>query len=97
MNKKTKISKGFKINNLMLANAHRKYYVTNIMGGITEQDFRFELLNQKIGEGKKMYFVSDALVILSPIGAKKLFLKLRDCLQVWENERGIIDVKGDRL
>ena len=74
---------------------HTKYYVTNIAGGMTDQDFRFELLNEKLrkDEENEWEYVSDGLIILSPFGAKKLFLVLKDSLDVWENEKGKIDTE----
>ncbi len=72
---------------------HRKFYVTNIVGGLTDQDFRYELLNEKIkNEATNGWgYVSDAMIILSPAGAKRLFEVLKKNLAVWEDEKGVID------
>jgi len=47
-----------------------KHYVTNIKGGLTTQDFRYELMNEKIydEEADEWTYIADALVILSPRG-----------------------------
>ena len=77
---------------------HHKYYVTNISGGLTDQDFRFELLNEKIRETSKRdnqwKFISDAMIILTPTGAKRLFEELKKHLEVWENENGKIETES---
>ncbi|MBD3203944.1 DUF3467 domain-containing protein [Candidatus Woesearchaeota archaeon] len=76
-----------------------KYYVTNIDGGLTEHDFRFELMNEKLKEGKKWCYVSDAMVILSPIGAKRLLCLLNELVNEYEKENGSIDIdiKEDKV
>lgn len=70
-----------------------KYYVTNVKGGLTNHDFRFELLNERIGNKKDWSYVSDALVILSPIGAKRLLSLLKEMVDVYEKEKGKIDTQ----
>lgn len=72
-----------------------KVYATNVTGGITNQDFRFELLNEKIYDGKEWVLLSDALVILSPLGAKKLFNLLKQMIETYEKEKGEINVDLD--
>lgn len=67
-----------------------KFYATNVHGGLTTQDFRFELLNEKVEDESGWHFISDALVILSPTAAKKLFNILKECIKVYEEEHGVI-------
>ena len=74
---------------------HKKYYVTNVSGGITDQDFRFELLNEKIKDSKTNWkYISDSMIILTPVGAKRLFEELKKNLDIWENENGKISVES---
>lgn len=72
-----------------------KYYVTNIHGGETTQDFRYELMNEKVydADDEEWNYVSDALVILSPVAAKRLLLKLSEDIQSYEEEHGEIETK----
>ena len=75
----------------MRAPSHKKFYVTNIKGGVTSQDFRFELLNEKLKDDKDdEAYVSDALIILTPIGAKRMFAVLKDSIELYEKEHGEI-------
>ena len=67
-----------------------KYYVTNVKGGLTNQDFRIELLNEKIKEKNSWFFISDAMLILSPVGAKRLLNLLKELVETHEKEKGII-------
>ena len=69
-----------------------KHYVTNIAGGVTTQDFRYELMNEKIydEEENKWTYVADSLLILSPVAAKRLLIKLTDDMNVHEREHGEI-------
>ncbi|MDV0446514.1 hypothetical protein MsAg5_03560 [Methanosarcinaceae archaeon Ag5] len=71
-----------------------KFYVTNIAGGATDQDFRYELLNEKSydSENEKWNYYSDGLLILSPVGAKKLWNKLSADINLYEREHGIISM-----
>ncbi len=69
---------------------YSKIYVTNVEGGLTSHDFRFELLNEKIEQNKKWIYVSDGLLILTPIGAKRLMKKLEASINVYEKEHGTI-------
>jgi hypothetical protein len=78
---------------IMRSPTFMKFYVTNITGGLTDQDFRFELLNEKIELDDEWYAISDGLIILSPQGAKKLFIKLEECIKLYEAENGAIDIK----
>ena len=74
-----------------------KFYVTNVRGGLTDHDFRFELLNEQIQDKEdKWCFVSDCMIILSPIGAKRLHNLLKDCIEVYEKEKGVIDSSESR-
>lgn len=76
---------------VMRALSHKKYYVTNVVGGVTDQDFRFELLNEKISTHKTNWrYISDAMIILTPIGAKNLLELLQKNIDIWENEKGKI-------
>lgn len=95
MNKKIQ-NKQIEKSAILRAPSHKKYYVTNISGGLTDQDFRYELLNEKIKDGKTKgwEFVSDAMIILTPMGAKKLFESLKKSLDIWENEHGKIDTES---
>lgn len=83
---------------ILRAPTHQKYYVTNIRGGATSQDIRFELLNEKIkGEKDEIVFISDALIILTPIAAKRLSRKLAEAISETEKRLGPIpdDVEQD--
>jgi len=71
-----------------------KYYVTNVKGGLTNQDFRIELLNEKLKEENTWAYISDALIICSPIGAKKLYNLLKDMVTTYEKEKG--EIKLDK-
>ena len=74
-----------------------KFYVTNIRGGLTDQDFRFELMDEQLLDKKDEWcYVSDAMIILSPVGAKRLFNRLKECIEVYEKEKGIIETKDTR-
>lgn len=77
----------------------QKFYVTNVEGGMSNQDFRFELMNEKFidkeGEGEAL--VSDALLILSPIAAKKLFEKLGKNLELYQKKFGKIETSLDDI
>lgn len=70
-----------------------KLYATNVIGGLSSQDFRFELLNEKIrGENKEWIYVSDGLLILSPIGAKRFLVALQQAVNVYEKQNGPIPI-----
>lgn len=73
-----------------------KYYATNIIGGLTEHDFRFELLNEKMESDEGWCVVSDALVIFSPKAAKKIHMKLDEYLKLFEAENGKIDITENK-
>ena len=91
--------KKIKESSVFRAPNHKKYYVTNIVGGLTDQDIRFELLNEKIRDDKKASwnYIADAMVIFTPLGAKRLFEDLKKYLDVWENEKGkIVIPKSDK-
>ncbi|MCJ7773795.1 MAG: DUF3467 domain-containing protein [Desulfobacterales bacterium] len=74
-----------------------KHYVTNIIGGLTTQDFRYELMNEKIydEEEDEWTYISDALLILSPVAAKRLFVKLTEDIELYEREHGEIFTEFD--
>lgn len=69
-----------------------KHYVTNIAGGFTTQDFRYELMNEKVydEEEDEWTYVADALLILSPVAAKRLLIKLTDDVNFYERGHGEI-------
>lgn len=95
------MSKKEEINDSTVVRApnHKKYYVTNVVGGLTDQDIRFELFNEKITNEKSTgwRYISDAMIILTPVGAKKLFLELKRNLDVWENENGKIEIDTEDI
>ena len=74
---------------------HIKYYVTNVVGGLTDQDFRFELLNEKVKDDTKSEwnYIADAMIILSPIGAKRLVTQLTKYIEIYESEKGVIETE----
>lgn len=74
-----------------------KYYVTNIKGGLTTQDFRYELMNEKIydEEEKEWTYIADAMIILSPTAAKRLFDILANNIELYEREHGEIPTEFD--
>ncbi len=69
-----------------------KHYVTNIVGGLTNYDIRFELLNEKVKDEDGWHGISDALIILTPVAAKRLFKMLEEILDLYEAENGDIDI-----
>lgn len=77
---------------IMRSPSFEKIYATKVMGGLTTDDFRFELLNEKMEGDDGWVAVSDAMVILSPKGAKDLYKKLEDCIELYEDENGPIEV-----
>lgn len=74
---------------------YTKYYVTNIKGGLTTQDFRYELMNEKVldGDSNKWVYVSDALLILSPAAAKKFYEAIKKDIELYEREHGLIQTE----
>ncbi|AKB67394.1 DUF3467 domain-containing protein [Methanosarcina mazei] len=85
---------------IAISRAHNfsKYYVTNIDGGLTNQDFRYQLMNEKLydQEDKEWLYIADALVILSPIAAKKMFNKLAKDLDTYEAKHGTIQTDFEK-
>ena len=75
----------------------QKYYATNVIGGLTEADFRFEVLNEKTLTDEGWAYVSDALVILNPKAMKKLYLLLEKAVKFHEQTKGAIDVADSPL
>lgn len=67
-----------------------KYYATNCHCGLTNQDVRIEFMNEKIKENGDWIMLIDCLVILSPIGAKKLSQKLNEVVSTYEEKHGEI-------
>jgi len=70
-----------------------KIYATNLIGYWTEYDFRIELFNEKINaaakEGKEEWtFISEGLVIMTPLAAKKLNKLLTEKIGEYESEKG---------
>lgn len=76
---------------IMRSPSFEKIYATKVMGGLTTDDFRFELLNEKMEGDEGWVAVSDAMVILSPKGAKDLYNKLGECIELYEDEKGPIE------
>lgn len=85
---------------LSISRAHNftKYYATNIDGGLTNHDFRYQLMNEKFynEESKEWLYIADALIILSPVAAKKLFNKLEKDIDTYEAEHGIIQTNFEK-
>jgi hypothetical protein len=77
----------------MRTHSHKKYYVTNIIGGLTSQDIRFELLNEILESEEGRHYVADAMIILSPIGAKRLQKELNESIKKYESENGTIPLE----
>jgi hypothetical protein len=75
----------------------QKYYATNVLGGLTEADFRFEVLNEKTLTDEGWSYVSDALIILNPKAMKKLYLLLEKAVKFHEQRKGAIDVSDSPL
>jgi len=82
---------------LARAPTHKKYYVTNVRGGSTSQDIRFELLNEKMETKEGVIYIADAQIILNGIGAKRLKHFLDSAIKKFEEENGPIkmDPKKD--
>lgn len=78
-----------------------KIYATRIRGGLTSHDFRFELMNEKVKMNEKdpWTLVSDGMVILSPIGAKRFLVDLQKSVEEFERINGPIPLepKKDRV
>jgi len=72
----------------------QKYYATTVRGGLTDQDFRFEFINEQITDGKKWQYISDCLLIMSPRCAKTMSIILADALRLYEREHGAIRLPG---
>lgn len=74
----------------------QKLYGTNLVGGGTQYDFRFELFNEKIkiDANKGWSYISDALIILTPQAAKKLFTILDKYVKEFEKDHGTIEDPG---
>lgn len=71
----------------------QKFYGTNLVGGGTKYDFRFELFNEKIKiqPNKDWSYISDALIILTPQAAKKLYSKLDKYIKKFEKDHGTLE------
>jgi hypothetical protein len=81
---------------ILRAPTYVKYYVTNVKGGTTLQDFRFELMNEKIkAEDDNVIFITDAQIILSPIGAKRLLMLLSASVAEYESKKGEISLESN--
>lgn len=70
-----------------------KLYATNVRGGPTNQDFRFHVMNEKLKDEDGWHFVSDALIILTPVAAKNLKAFLDTFLDAYEKDHGPIKTK----
>jgi hypothetical protein len=77
---------------VLRAHNFQKLYGTNLVGGGTQYDFRFELFNEKIkiDANKSWSYISDALIILTPQAAKKLFTILDKYVKEFEKDHGTI-------
>ncbi len=77
---------------VLRAHNFQKLYGTNLVGGGTQYDFRFELFNEKIkiDANKGWSYISDALIILTPQAAKKLFTILDKYVKEFEKDHGTI-------
>jgi len=75
---------------------HTKYYATNAFIGHSTQDIRIDFCNEKFSDekNKKFAYVVDTTVILSPKGAKKLLLALKNCVEEFEKKHNSINL-GD--
>lgn len=67
-----------------------KSYATNCHCGITNQDIRIEFTNEKIYDGKGWMLLIDSVVILTPVCAKKLLLRLQESITAYEEKQGVI-------
>ena len=78
---------------ILRSHTFQKLYCTNLIGGGTKYDFRFELFNEKIKSDtdKEWLYVSDALVILTPQAAKKLYSTLNKYVKEYEKDHGTIE------
>lgn len=72
----------------------RKYYATDIKSGLRDNDIRIELMNEKMNADKNMVDLVDAMMILSPVAAKKLLMQLSEIVKVYEQENGKIRDKN---
>ncbi len=70
-----------------------KLYATNVKGGASNQDFRFQVMNEKLKDEDGWHFVSDALVILTPVAARNLKTLLDEYIIAFEKEHGPIKTK----
>jgi hypothetical protein len=75
------------------SHSFQKLYGTNLVGGGTEYDFRFELFNEKIklGSNKEWSYIGDALIILTPKAAKKLYSTLDAYIKSYEKDHGSLN------
>lgn len=85
---------------ISISRAHNfiKHYVTNIDGGLTSIDFRYQLMNEKFynADDEEWIYIADALVILSPVAAKRLFNKLEKDIDTYEAEHGVIQTNFEK-
>lgn len=89
--KKAAKKKKEKESEIIRAPNFQKFYVTNVEGGISNQDFRFELMNEKLIDKKGEILISDALLILSPIAAQRLYEKLGKNIELYQKKFGKIE------
>lgn len=73
-----------------------KLYATNLRVSPTDVDFRIEFFNEKIETEEELIFYSDALAMLTPEAAKKLYIELEKAIEKYEIENGEIAVKEKR-
>lgn len=97
MVKTRKYTKKRKENAITRNPTYHKLYVTNVQGGLTSHDFRFELMNEQIKDNNGNWlYISDGLLILSPIGAKRLLHILEKSVKNYEKEQGVIPLNPDK-
>ena len=85
-----KVSEEKKPKTIVRGRSFQKIYATNLIGGGTEFDFRFELFNEKIKfpPDNKWTYVSDAMIILTPQAARKLQKLLDNFIKKYERDKG---------
>ena len=74
----------------------QKYYATNVTCGVTSHDIRIEIMNEQLENEEEYTKLIEALIIFSPIGAKKLLNKLTNIVKLYEDENGVIEIKEDK-
>lgn len=73
-----------------------KLYATNFIGGLTSQDIRVEVINEKLKDEDGWCAISDALLIMTPRGAKRLQVILNESLKLYEESHGAINLEEEK-